>query len=185
MPGALVFTPIISVVVLVLWLVYIAMRQKRRRELKAIADVARLPKYRGMYRELEIVGESHRQSTLERLWDDLGRRTWDAILIPEKGNPYDPNAVRVEILGLRVAYLSRETAKEYRDYMGKHRSTVPVHLVKGRPGGTIGVFTGKGPDDRERGDESAAGRTKERVRQPLRSAQGNSQSAAGAARDAA
>jgi hypothetical protein len=63
-------------------------------------------------------------------------------MIPETNILHDKHAVRVEVDGLHVAYLSRETAKEYRHYMGTARRAIPVHLVKGRPERTIGVFTG-------------------------------------------
>jgi prepilin-type N-terminal cleavage/methylation domain-containing protein len=92
--------------------------------------------------DLEIVGESYRQAALERLSDSGAEKTQDAIMIPEANNPHDRHAVRVAVDGLHVAYLSRDTAKEYRGYMGAGRCAIPVHLVKGGPEGTIGVFTG-------------------------------------------
>jgi hypothetical protein len=64
-------------------------------------------------------------------------------MIPENDNPHDRNAVRVEVEGRHVGYLSRETAKDYRSYMNDQRCAVPVHLVRGGPEGTIGVFTGR------------------------------------------
>lgn len=38
----------------------------------------------------------------------------DAQLIYEDENPYDSKAIRVDILGETVGYLSRENAREYR-----------------------------------------------------------------------
>lgn len=68
--------------------------------------------------EFKVVGSSHYQTNIERL---AGGRAEDgvevfiaAMLIPEKGNPHDPQAVRVEIKGLAVGYLDRETARAYR-----------------------------------------------------------------------
>lgn len=66
-----------------------------------------------------IVGESHRQTALRDL--SAGRRRRDepvhflVALIPEPTNPYDANAIRVDILrGHQVGYLSREDAAAYR-----------------------------------------------------------------------
>jgi len=71
----------------------------------------------GLY-EIEVVGESHYQRALEAL---CGGRTSDsadkkvqAHLVLEDDNKYDPQAVRVDIEGKTVGYLSRETAREYR-----------------------------------------------------------------------
>lgn len=61
-----------------------------------------------------VVGEAQRQDALEKL---TGGRTREAaylevtaVLVPEPGNPHDSNAVRVEIEGLLVGYLSRADA---------------------------------------------------------------------------
>lgn len=68
--------------------------------------------------DFDVVGESHYQGDLERL---AGGRTRDGVdvevmaaLIPEDGNAYDPRAVRVEVRGLTVGYLDRESARAYR-----------------------------------------------------------------------
>jgi hypothetical protein len=68
---------------------------------------------------LEVVGESHYQENLEKI---CGQRkengenlVTDATLILENNNPYDKQAVRVEISGLHVGYLSREVARLYRE----------------------------------------------------------------------
>jgi hypothetical protein len=67
---------------------------------------------------LDIVGESKYQSTLEKI---CGGRTEEghekivqATLIHEDDNPYDNKAIRVDIDGMTVGYLSRENAREYR-----------------------------------------------------------------------
>ena len=67
---------------------------------------------------LEIVGESHYQPALEAL---CGGRTpegadlqFDARLVCEGSNPHDPHAVRIDIGGQTVGYLSRSHARVYR-----------------------------------------------------------------------
>lgn len=69
--------------------------------------------------EIEVVGESHYQGQLESL---CGGRTEDsaeeyvqAHLVLEDDNPHDALAVRVVIQGETVGYLSRQTARDYRD----------------------------------------------------------------------
>ena len=66
-----------------------------------------------------VKGESYRQAALHAL--DAGRLqrgeevTFMAALIPEPANPYDPNAIRVDIQGgAQVGYLSRDDAVRYR-----------------------------------------------------------------------
>lgn len=70
---------------------------------------------------LMIVGESRYQAELEKI---CGRKTEDganriesARLFLEDDNPYDRNAVRIEVCGITVGYLDRENAKEYRSYL--------------------------------------------------------------------
>ncbi len=65
----------------------------------------------------EVVGESHYQAELERI---VGGRTEDstyhkciAILTPEPDNPFDPQAVCVNVNGCKVAYLSRDWAPKF------------------------------------------------------------------------
>jgi hypothetical protein len=65
-----------------------------------------------------IVGESYRQRTLRAL--SAGRRerdeevTFTVALVREPENPYDPNAVRVDLVGgEQVGYLAREDAAAY------------------------------------------------------------------------
>src|SRR6266487_2770604 len=65
----------------------------------------------------EVVGELAYQDALWRLSDGtLGDRVrYDivAVLVPEPTNPYDANAIAVQIYGQVVGYLSRATAQEY------------------------------------------------------------------------
>ncbi len=64
--------------------------------------------------QLEIKGESHYQDNIQRAANKHGYSSLPAMLILEDENPYDRNAVRVEIDGLKVGYLSREVAPLYR-----------------------------------------------------------------------
>jgi len=114
-------------------------------------DSHRVGAYRGLYVDLEIVGESFRQVAIKKVWRQGGAdRTFEAELVPESNNPHDRNAVRVEIDGVHVAYLSRESAEEYRAHMGTDQCHIPVHLVQGGREGTIGVFTGRSAADKRR-----------------------------------
>ena len=67
---------------------------------------------------LPIVGESKYQENLESICgersEDGEDRIIEAVLVLEDSNPYDRNAVRVDIRGIPVGYLSREHAKQYR-----------------------------------------------------------------------
>lgn len=72
--------------------------------------------------DLEIVGESHYQQALEEICGPRKKRGEDLIieatLILEDDNKYDRgNAVRVEIKGKQVGYLSKEIAQAYRQTM--------------------------------------------------------------------
>lgn len=67
---------------------------------------------------LDIVGEQSYQDALRRVgapFDAEGPRTRDhvATLTPEPKNRYDANAIRIDINGHRVGYLSRENALLY------------------------------------------------------------------------
>ncbi len=67
---------------------------------------------------VEVVGVSRRQDAIAALVErhrSSGRTvTTDAQLALEDSNPYDANAVRVEIDGALVGYLSRDNAARYR-----------------------------------------------------------------------
>jgi hypothetical protein len=67
--------------------------------------------------DLEIVGELAYQDVLWRLCGgtigDRIRCDIVAVLVPEPMNPYDANAIAVQIGGRTVGYLSRATAQEY------------------------------------------------------------------------
>jgi len=71
----------------------------------------------GGYDDLEVVGELAYQSALWRLCGGtIGERVRCdvvAVLVPEPSNPYDANAVAVQIDGQVVGYLPRAMAQEY------------------------------------------------------------------------
>jgi len=67
---------------------------------------------------MEVVGESHYQRELENI---CGGRTVDGVnkivqatLIHEDDNPYDNQAIRVDIEGMTVGHLNRKIARQYR-----------------------------------------------------------------------
>ena len=70
---------------------------------------------------IEVVGESSYQEALSHI---CGGRTesghdltTDALLIPEDDNPVDEKAIRVDIAGRCVGYISREHARQLRRKM--------------------------------------------------------------------
>src|SRR3989449_11781405 len=67
---------------------------------------------------LAIVGESHYQEALEAICgprsDEGEDRLVEARLVLENDNPHDSMAVRVDIQGLTVGYLTRDHARQYR-----------------------------------------------------------------------
>lgn len=80
---------------------------------------------------VDVVGVSRRQSVLAAIVDRQSRRgrtvTIDAVLILEDSNPRDANAVRIEIEGELIGYLSRDNARRYRADLaaaGQPRATV-------------------------------------------------------------
>lgn len=69
----------------------------------------------------QVVGESHYQENLEKI---SGGRTEDGVeltttaeLIHADDNPYDKEAIRVQISGMPVGHLSRSDARRFRDRM--------------------------------------------------------------------
>jgi hypothetical protein len=99
----------------------------------------------------DVVGESHYQPWIERV---VGGRTGesaehytDADLVLEDANPHDPKAVRVDVHGGTVGYLSREDARAYRRWVTATHgrpmgATCPAVIVGGwdRGGGDRGHF---------------------------------------------
>ena len=83
----------------------------------------------------EIVGESHYQNNLSRV---AGPKTAEgkkhdtiALLVPESKNPHDSNAVGITIGGVKVGYLARDHAIEYRKYLGLKIGRCPARIVGG------------------------------------------------------
>jgi hypothetical protein len=68
--------------------------------------------------EASVVGEGSYQRALAALagshGDEAANARHMALLVPESGNPHDDKAVRVEIGGETVGYLSREDARTFR-----------------------------------------------------------------------
>lgn len=70
----------------------------------------------------EVAGEYYRLDNVKRLFTRAGARVdapggaelrHPAALVPDGGNPYDPNAVAVFVQGLHVGYLERPNAATY------------------------------------------------------------------------
>lgn len=72
--------------------------------------------------DFEVVGESHYQGALQSLAGDHGNRSPDkecqAVIIPEDNNRYDKNAIRIDIDGRTIGYLSRDDAPRFRRRLG-------------------------------------------------------------------
>ena len=108
---------------------------------------------------LHAVGESYYQDALRDIVENSGDPgpNWPyagaqcevmARLVPENGNPYDDQAVRVEIGGRKVGHLSRAEARRYRRMLATNAVTVKALIVGGwdhrnetydRPRGSFGV----------------------------------------------
>lgn len=79
---------------------------------------------------VKAVGESFYDSNLRELCgpaeDHMRQFAKTAILTLENDNPYDGNAVRVDVDGLTVGHLSRNDAKRFRaTYAGRGASQFP------------------------------------------------------------
>jgi hypothetical protein len=85
-----------------------------------------MPKIRGNGRySVEVVGESHYAKSFKELMrkhkpsSNDEEAFGDALLTLEDDNPHDRNAVSVTIEGLRVGYLSREMAVDFREAIAR------------------------------------------------------------------
>lgn len=93
-----------------------------------------------------VVGESHYQDVIESICG--GRKpdgedlVVDASLVPEDANPYDSNAVKVVVQGKTVGYLSRPSARRFRERFAKAGVSVVTCKARIRGGWD------RGPDDR-------------------------------------
>jgi hypothetical protein len=68
--------------------------------------------------QFDIVGESKYQAVLEEICggrtEESAEHYAEALLYLEDSNPFDNQAVRVDIAGKTVGYLSRDNARAYR-----------------------------------------------------------------------
>lgn len=76
---------------------------------------------------LAVVGESSYQGALEHICgprcEEGEHRVVDAVLVPEKGNKFDDQAVYVEIAGRKVGYLTKEHARGLRSLLANRSGT--------------------------------------------------------------
>lgn len=88
---------------------------------------------------LGIVGESNYQAALKKIAGrgDV-RHSCYADLVLEDDNRHDSNAVRVDIEGRTVGYLSREHALAYRQQIGQESTCAAV--IVGGDGRSLGVW---------------------------------------------
>lgn len=97
----------------------------------------------------QVVGESHYRPALasitgNRILPGLGMKAM-AALVCENDNRFDTNAVRVDVRGKTVGYLSREDALDYRRRlrdagMGESTQWVAARIGGGGEGRHYGVY---------------------------------------------
>lgn len=100
------------------------------------------------YFDLGIVGESFHQDELMPLRISQRGRPFEVRLVPEPENPYDANAVAIQVAksGALIGHLSREEAARYQPHLLRLAAAGLVVTCKGRTGGgdperpTIGVW---------------------------------------------
>ena len=113
------------VVCLVIWLVW--RRRGRAGQPGTVAGSLGGPGHFAV----DVVGESYYQDNIEAICGprtETGeRRTVTAILVPEPDNPKDPHAIRVDVDGRQVGYLSRDNAQRYRAEL-RRQGITPVAL---------------------------------------------------------
>lgn len=78
----------------------------------------------------DVVGESHYQQHLDRIAGGKKEHTHflpvAAVLVMEDDNPTDPKAVRVDIDGEPVGYLSRDDARNFRQRLKRRHLAARV-----------------------------------------------------------
>src|SRR5688500_11155797 len=85
---------------------------------------------------IDIVGESKYQPALASICggrtDESQEKIVEAVLVHEDNNPYDDKAIRVDIQGKTVGYLSRENARQYRKKLEEadHKRTTATCFAK-------------------------------------------------------
>lgn len=96
---------------------------------------------------VDVVGESHYQDAIAFLCGGKSREgvnhIVNATLVPEDDNPHDRQAVRVDVEGYTVGYLSRKHAREYRNQL--RRTGYPKSPMSCRAK-IVGGWD-RGPDD--------------------------------------
>lgn len=96
---------------------------------------------------IEVVGVSRRQDAIAGIFDHHGRSgrtlTIDATLVLENANPHDANAVRVEIDGALIGYLSRDNARRYRADLAAASASQATVRCKARIVGGFQTETGE------------------------------------------
>lgn len=95
---------------------------------------------------LTVVGTSFRQVELEAVCGPRTPRGYEkavnAVVSCEAGNRYDPKAVRIEIAGRHVGYLSRDNARAFRLRYGGNSVECAAKIIGGWNaigGGSFGV----------------------------------------------
>lgn len=95
---------------------------------------------------LDVVGENRYQRNLTKIAGgkkvESARKIVDVIVIPEPNNPFDKNAVRIDINELPVGYLSKNDALRYRERFGQQGARCHGVIVGGwdRGNGDTGSF---------------------------------------------
>lgn len=92
-----------------------------------------------------VVGESHYQDALRQTATictpgEEGRPSFQAILVAEPENQYDPNAIAVYSTYGKLGYLSRHEAVEYAEVFAE------IRRMGSQGGGCLGLLNGGQPD---------------------------------------
>ncbi|MEW7009507.1 HIRAN domain-containing protein [Lentilitoribacter sp. EG35] len=82
--------------------------------------------------KVNIVGESFYQDSLQIIWkrtnkDDRPK----AKLVPDPKNPHDANAVKIEVMGMHIGFLSKEDAIRYHAEFGPKSSQCNIRIYGG------------------------------------------------------
>lgn len=86
----------------------------------------------------EVVGESNYQPALRAIQASKDKPFHRVRLVPEDTNPYDNQAVRVDVAGKTVGYLPRADARRWRKSAGPE--TCDVYIADAGPGTNLGVW---------------------------------------------
>lgn len=86
---------------------------------------------------VEIVGESHYQAAIERIIGGTSHRHYAARLVRDSANPRDSSAVRLDVQGQTVGYVSRDETDDVQPLLQKLDAM-------GRPAWVRATFTGGG-----------------------------------------